>query len=511
MVAASDVLSGKVSSKGRHCEVHDELIRYYCTAEKKQVCHDCVNLKTCPLEHERISLDKAARMQAESLHQLVAKCDEVKDEYKDAISKTDQVRASLNTNHEDTMNMFEELKEETKRKLQEMLSSKKFKLSVEFWVNAYHIGIEKTELESKLKQILEVCDTASNLADNGSDHDITFNFNEMFTQLMEVIRLPKPKTAAENLGHLNFNAGSPQDYLKLETSSIPAQSAVPPQQPPPSGSPAKPPFGPPVWKQVHRINAANIPISSIDHIVVFPDGKIAVSGQGDGVAIITSNGLRANTVHNAPKHTCDMALTPDDRFIICGNTKLLCCNTDGKLLNTITTSSVSHKSSPPRTVAIDNKGRIIVGVEDSSISIHYADGTLESQFATQYPPHYISVTSDYLLVVTTVYRRFRGLVLHQYRVLELMNYSGKICKRIQPPPQVIEWSPGKTCCTPNDEIYVINDGGNPYHIFRYDISGNYLGVVQSVVTNPKGMTFSHNGNKIYITGQRNFITIFDKK
>ena len=77
-----DLASGQISTESRFCKTHGDLqVRYYCETEEKQVCVDCVSLKICPVEHERVALKDAAQKQSFLIDELVKKCNKNKKKF----------------------------------------------------------------------------------------------------------------------------------------------------------------------------------------------------------------------------------------------------------------------------------------------------------------------------------------------------------------------------------------------------------------------------------------------
>ena len=493
VVPASDVLTGKVTNQGRYCQTHAIPVRYYCMIEKKQVCPDCVSLKKCPLEHNRLTLAEAANLQTAVLNDMVTRCDGVENACMEALAETRKLKTCLVGEYMHAKGKLDKVKEETKNKLEEMWNKKESELSTEFSVRRDEFIKVKQRLLSQRELIQGVCDKAKQVAKQGSHHDITFNFASLSANLTDIIN-SKPEAVSQQYAHMKFTAGKWQDYLNLpSTRSSAAQQKASEHLEQPSQS--KP------WVCFHQFNTYN---SDFVHtpmgIAAHPDGNIAVTSDPNGVKIFSRTGVVQYAFQNAPNYVFDIAVTPDGRYIIDGKTKLLCYNKYGKQMSTIATSLPSSYQGLSRasTVAVDSKGRIITGLHNNTISIHYSDGTLESSFATDSLPYYISATTSNTLVVS-----------FWDKTLKLLNYSGTVITTIQPPPLGADWDPGRTCCSPHDEIFVVNDVANQIH--KYTSEGRYLSLVTSEVLRPRGITFSCSGDELIVAEENDVVKFFHQE
>ena len=89
----------------------------------------------------------------------------------------------------------------------------------------------------------------------------------------------------------------------------------------------------------------------------------------------------------------DIALSPDNNFhSIPLNQQHI------KELNTTFITDVNNDISNVTSLTVDSHGKIIVGQRANSVSIHNADGSLISKFATQARPYGIAVTSNGVIV-----------------------------------------------------------------------------------------------------------------
>ena len=110
-----------------------------------------------------------------------------------------------------------------------------------------------------------------------------------------------------------------------------------------------------------------------------------------------------------------------------------------------------------RSLAVDARGRIVVGLAGKTISIYQADGKFSFKFATHSTPRItgIDVTCKENIVVTFI-----------NDTLQMMDYAGSNVKVVQPPPGVNRWEPSSVCCSKRSEIFALNLG-EPKAVYRY--------------------------------------------
>ena len=469
VVAASDVLSGKVSSKGRHCEVHGELIRFYCNSEDKQVCQDCITLKTCAIEHDRVTLAEAAKKQVESLQHMASKCASKKEMYAESLLKSEQIRAGLHNSYVKASGQLENMITKMTEKLEQAWMEQRAELSNNFSIKDKKLNDTETELKTKITSTQKACDLAEEVLSQGSDHVVTYEYATLKTNMQGIIVSPDQQEIDESLSELSF------DSDKSEAAAW---------------QPANTKSWRPSWNfqtdsDFHRLR----------DVVFSPNSEnITIASEGGGVKILTKlSGDIHCTFRSAPKYVYNIAVTPDERYIINARSKLLHYDRDGNQLKTVKPSSIQHRPpSPPVAVAVDNKGKIIVGLQDNTIAIHYADGSLERILKACSPAYYISTTSKNKLVVT--FENCRGY--GRPRVLKVVSYFGQVLSVLLHPDDVYSWDPGYTCCSGNDEVFVINESGR--QILSYTLEGSYLGLVTTDVDMPRGITVSDDGYKLVV-------------
>ena len=196
----------------------------------------------------------------------------------------------------------------------------------------------------------------------------------------------------------------------------------------------------------------------------------------------------------------DIAVTPDNRYVIAPvNEQFLQFHDEnGKHLFTRCIKDVNNEGSNLNTVATDARGRIFVGQVQKTISVHYADGSPISKFATKLMPYRLDVTPNNEIVCS----------FYQNADLQMFDFSGMNARVIHLPPKVTTWCPGYVLCS-EGEIFVSNEKDGSVH--RYTCDGTYLDCVTRNVVVPRGMAMSNDGNQLFVLdGQKNVMMIFHR-
>ena len=152
---------------------------------------------------------------------------------------------------------------------------------------------------------------------------------------------------------------------------------------------------------------------------------------------------------------------------------------------------MQDKLSDANSVAVDSSGKIVAALVDNTISIHNADGSLISKFATQSEPFRLAVTSNGQIVSS-----FYATESEQSTSVQLIDYSGGNIRVIQPPAEGKVGSPGFVCCRQGEIFVSYTNAGDSSGVYRYTSEGDYLGCVTTGVNYPQGIALSKDGMEL---------------
>ncbi|XP_072044930.1 E3 ubiquitin-protein ligase TRIM56-like [Amphiura filiformis] len=205
IVSIEELQSGQVTTEGRVCEVHGEQVRYYCETEYKQVCMDCISLKTCPAEHDRVTLKEAAKKQADMITGLEEKCTDNIKKFQDAIKDTYVVLSTLNDSKKHSKTDVENCRQQYIDQVNQVFDSELLKIDKIHEDRVNDIANKKKVLESEVDKLEEAKQQASDLTALKSDFLTTYKYSSLSKKLTE-LSLAKPVTADKSLGYLAFES-----------------------------------------------------------------------------------------------------------------------------------------------------------------------------------------------------------------------------------------------------------------------------------------------------------------
>ncbi|XP_072020832.1 uncharacterized protein [Amphiura filiformis] len=474
--------SGHVTDEGRFCELHPEqVVRYYCETEEKQVCVDCISLKTCPCDHVHTPLKEAAEKQLSSIEDLMSKCiTGTRVKFQEALEEAEVVLANLIEQKKQTIELLDKIGMDYIQMIKSVIKKHKDEVC-----KLKHERVK--EIHEKLKELqlnVDVMDMAFNqgseVINSRSIHLITYRSSILTKTLSSFVDAVPPRVSKD------------LSFIKFEANPISA------------------PFIGHLlhaeWKLKDRFHTKGL--HKPTGVAINRDGHVVIGSWKMGSKVYTKQGeakLDLCNTNAAP----DLVITPDDRYAIIPRHKgvIEFYNQKGTLLTTSShMTCTNNKPSNINSIAVDKQGKIIVGLVSNTVSTHHADGSLICKFATKYMPFRLAITSQNKIVCS-----FYDSKVKRCTSLQLMDYTGCYARAILPPANIRNWDPGCVCCGA-EEIFVANEKlGDPAGIYRYTSDGNYLGCCTTQVTDPRGIEMSCDGTELFVAERRsNQVKVFHR-
>ena len=465
-VTIEDFTSGQVTTEGRFCSVHnDVLVRYYCETEEKQVCVDCVSLNTCPTKHRRVTLKEAAKKHTILIDELEKKCADNKKKFQDAIQECNLVLGDLSDSMKQTETELEKCKQKYKEEVEKEFDALIQEMKKIQTDRMRDVESNKIAIESEVLDMEKVTNQASNLTKSGSEHLITHKFSCIQEELSK-LSVANPTIPNRSLGYLRYV--HPKHTSPLMGSLSQRET----------------------WKLSTSFSTGNLkdPIG----IAVNHKGDVIVTNFDKGVAVFSRNGQEKCTFMKDCTKVMSVSTSYDNRYVIANGSEhkgIQFHTAEGKYLSNVPVKDAKDKDSNLNTITINSKDQIIAGQVNNTISIHYADGSLISKFQTTDRPKSVAETSEGDIVCS-----FR-----KSATLQLMNYSGSNVKVIHPPSAVIKrWKPTYLCCG-KGLIFIVNGpDSDPKGIFSFTNTGEYIGCVTTEVQTPKCIALSSDGSELFV-------------
>ncbi|XP_072039634.1 uncharacterized protein [Amphiura filiformis] len=459
VVSIEGLRSGKVvplsgiDIEDQHCNVHDgEIKRFYCETCVKLVCRDCVVVKQCCRDHRYVTLSEAANKHTKSLTKLLDKSKEKEKECQDAIRETEKVEEDFKNAARAYREAVGKMRGEYIKMLEQIFTQQENDLKIIEVEKAQELYGIKTDLLSKLDQMKSAIELVTTVTQMGTEYDIVSKFTSLSQDLERLIR-SQPIPADDSLGQIQIKI--PLIYFHS----------------------TKP------WKHVGKFTTKPWVYYPLG-ITIHPDGDIAVASPRNVQVFSRAGGL----LYSFKAASCDQVIvTPDKKYLLNALDGLSCFDFPNKQKSAIQILDDTKQSINPVSLGVDPNGQIIAASgssngshatwfglissmiltssqEEPQISIHQPDGSFIRSFKPTAYPRHIAMTSDKDIIATL-----------DNDSLQLMDYSGNNIRILAPPHDVQKWLPQNVCCDKNN-LFVVN-AGEPLAVYRYTISGIYLGLV----------------------------------
>ena len=475
IITMDDILSEKVNlateEENRYCKVHKKLCEYYCENEKKCLCRDCVILNECPIDHSRISLKQASQIHSDALNDLLLKNHETLKKYEEAVIMTNCVRKELETHSQLGEELLNEAEKDCIQQITDTFQKHKAEIHELKMERVTALDQKEADLKSTIMEIKLAAENTQKVVQNDSEFGILSSYSNLSTQLLKFSK-SKPVAADPNLGYVKFEAATPM----IPTIGQLLKAGTPGER----------------WKLTGQFSTGEF--DKLCGLALDQDDNIVLCSWDQGLKVFSRDGQVKCTIYDFPG-SADVAVSPDNKYhsIPKDETSINTNDNIGNELKTTPITDVDDEISYAISLTVNKDGKIIIGLAKNTISIHNADGSLISKFATQARPYSLAVTSTGEIVSS-----FMDVECKAGSSVQLMDYSGGNVKVLQPPAEVTEWHPGFVCCR-QGEICVSNEGGgDPPGVYRYTSEGDYLGCVTTQVSSPSGIAMSKDGMELFV-------------
>ena len=205
-----DLNLGKVTHADRFCQLHGERVRYYCETEQKQVCPDCVGLKTCAVEHDRVSMKDAAKKQAAKMDELIQECKVVNLKVQNAVKDTTKIRLDLIKAEKDAKAALAKVKKDYIARVDALIKEQERQLSNIVRTRNKELQTTIDVLRKKSTEMTKACEKASELTRPGKEFEITYRYHSV-TKFLQEQSASQSKLSAANksLSNLKFEPHAP--------------------------------------------------------------------------------------------------------------------------------------------------------------------------------------------------------------------------------------------------------------------------------------------------------------
>ncbi len=488
MVLMKDIHAGKVNllaAKDENiCPAHRIVYKYFCISENKPICQDCVILKDCPTEHERVTFERAAKIKLEELVGLVAESTDILKKYKDAARETRITGSEFEINSQVAVESLWKAEQEYVNLIRKTVEGIRDDIESVKMQRVQTLRGKLTQMESSIRDIEKITMDTNRFIKSESTIEVTSAHGALSKRLREFLQSPLPETDP-HLSYIKFTAAMPESINIGQVLDTGMQETR--------------------WKQIEQLSTRKFNL--LHGIDVTKDDDIAVCTSRYGVKVFSRSGEIKHTLNHS---SCliDVAVTQDNKYICVplDECQLVIFDDGGSKIEAAPILNESNMLCNGNAVTIDSRGKVIVGNDSTGITIYNSDMNLISTFPTMSRIYHLSATSEGEIVAS-----IEDPLSEQGSSVQMMDYSGNNIRTIQPPAEVTVWHPGSVYCW-QEEIYVVNElTGNPVGIYRYTSSGDYLGCVTNEVINPFGIALSKDRLQLFVADLHdNQIKIFQR-
>ena len=465
------------------CKTHRQPFRYYCKKEERPICYDCITLKQCSHEHDHITIDDAVHNKTKKLEDLVKVSAPTLKKYKEAMKVTEAVGKELEIHSQLAKDALAKVEQDYINLVKKTMKRFEDEIETIKMERIQELDKKKTILKSTIEDFQRTTEDATRVIKSGSKIDMMATHATLSKQLQQF--------SESHLIAVDKLLG----YVKFEAATTPSIPRI--GQLLKDGTPGE------RWKLSGQFSTGDL--HNLHGLEVNKDGHIAVCSWQKGVKVFSKTGQVKSTLYDSTGSIC-VAVLAENKYVTSprGSQQIIICDSYGNQLSSTPITDMDSELSYANSITVDSNDKIIVGQVDNTISIHNADGSLISKFATQSMPYRLAATSNREIVSSF-------LDDTSFQHVELMDYMGGNVRVIQLPDEVKIWFPGFVCCR-QGEIFVCNESsGEPKGVYRYTSDGDYLGCVTTEVETPKGIALSNDGTELFATERYdNCVKIFKR-
>ena len=459
VISIEDLASGKVSFVGpseqddQYCTEHDgEEIKFFCRTCGKMVCRDCIIMKQRCRDHDYVTLKEESSERSSQLKELMNKCTETMQLYQESMKKAQKVKSELSESVAKARASLDNGEKEHIQQVKRMYSQVAKQVNQSYQENKDKLDKSVSDLTTKMQKLESTYQEGQNLMDTASHAMIISRYKSMHEILQEACQDEEV---------------SDVDSIPMSVTSMCMNVGQ-------------------RWKQCKKVKL-DYSVDNPMGIALTSDKKMIIHFQRS-VRGFSSSGNEGFSLFLLVRPGGNVAIDSKDRIItpipfpegqmICVYDKNFLCQQQ---------CLFSDSSLCYAVAAVDINDRTIVG-NSRKISVYNTDiNSVTSGFNVHSQP--MSIAASFPGEITIVY---------EDNTLQTVDYSGKIIRTFQPPPEVITWEPRCVCASKRCEVFVLNQG-DPKAIYRYIASGEYLGCVTTEIVDSRGIAMSHDDQELYVT------------
>ncbi|XP_072047211.1 E3 ubiquitin-protein ligase TRIM45-like [Amphiura filiformis] len=466
------------------CPKHTrEVLNFYCETCDEPMCRDCTVVDHPRPDHKQIDLKSAAEERNDKLQELFKQVELIPKAIDTATAEDAKTVTELGANVSKVISLYKKTAKKAESEFTQKMKVLEAKRIKEIEAHRDGLQFQKSRLCTSLEMTQQI-------TQNGSEHDVATMYSSLSNTMQQMSKL-NPKAVRKSMGKVEF---LPSKNLDNGLSSLGSLNTY--EQ----------------WVLGKTIASGQF--SSGRYVVLGTNDEIAVTTYSSGNYVllfddsgtlkrqIQTYGVGGRDPRNYSRPWGMTIAENGDYFMTDENPYVKIFNAEGSFKQRFGAQNPNgtwsyNENSSLYSLATDTKGHVYVGSNYQYISIHNQDGTYISGFKlNNLSPHFIATTADDH-VIASDYGNAKAAV-HVY------DTKGTQLHTFATPPGGNFYPTG--LCVVQDEVFVSNYRGVPA-VYRYSLTGDYIGIVTKEVTAPWGMVIKDDGEELLVCDD-NSIKVF---
>ncbi|XP_072047202.1 E3 ubiquitin-protein ligase TRIM45-like [Amphiura filiformis] len=465
------------------CPKHKgEVLRFYCETCEEPMCRDCTVVDHPRPDHTQIDLKSAAEERHDKILELFKQVELIPKAIDIATADDEKTLKELKANEKKAISLYKKTAKKAESEFTQKMKQLVAKRSKEIEAHRDGLQFQKSRLCTAIEMTQQI-------TQNGSEHDIATMYSSLSNTMQRMSKL-NPKAVRKSMGKVEF---LPSEDLDNGLSSIGSLNTY--EQ----------------WTLGKTIASGQF--SSGRYIVLGSNDEFAVATYQSGhyVHFFDDTGTRKRQIQTsgagggdyqgvsypwglAIAENGDCFITDNNPYVKVFNAKWIFKQRFG--VQNPNGSWSYNEGSQLYGLAIDTKGHVYVGSSTRYISIHTQDGRRVSGFSVKMCPWFIATTADDRVIISDHANRPQGVHVYDTKGTQLHTFAKPPGDNFRP----------TGLCVVQDEVFVASSTGPPA-VYRYSLTGDYIGILTKEVTSPWGIALKDNGEELLVC-ENNSIKVF---
>ncbi|XP_072022989.1 E3 ubiquitin-protein ligase TRIM45-like [Amphiura filiformis] len=465
------------------CPKHTrEVLNFYCETCDEPMCRDCTVVDHPRPDHNQIDLKSAAEERNDKLQELFKQVELVPKAIDTATALDEKTAKELRANVKKAISLYKKTSKEAESEFTQKMNELEAKRIKEIEAHRDGLQFQKARLCTSLEMTQQI-------TQNGSEHDVATMYSSLSNTMQQMSKL-NPKPVRKSMGKVEFK---PSKNLDNGMSSLGSLNTY--EQ----------------WTLGKTIASGQFIAGRYIILGRNDDIVVATYQSGHYVLLFDDNGTPKRQIQTSNAGGTDiqgvswpwgLAIAQNgDCFITDYNPYVKVFSADGNFKQIFAAQNPNgtwsyNERSQLYGLAIDAKGHVYVGSSSQYISIHNQDGARVSGFSVNMFPCFIATIADDRVIISDHGNSQQAACVYDTNGTQLHTFA-------KPPGG--NFNPTGLCVV-QDEVFVASSTGPPA-VYRYSLTGDYIGILTKEVISPWGIALKDNGEELLVC-ENNSIKVF---